>query len=46
MLNQVQYRNDAIIINKDGRPVAGLVDAGLFARIRGEMPGTSMPGIR
>jgi prevent-host-death family protein len=34
MLNQVQYRNDAIIINKDGKPVAALVDAELFARIR------------
>jgi prevent-host-death family protein len=34
MLNQVQYRNDSIVVNKDGRPVAALVDAGLFARIR------------
>lgn len=34
MLNQVQYRNDSIIINKDGKPVAALVDADLFARIR------------
>ena len=34
MLNQVQYRNDAIVINKDGKPVAALVDAKLFARIR------------
>ncbi|GAB1719944.1 MAG: antitoxin [Nitrosospira sp.] len=34
MLNQVQYRNDSIIINKDGKPVAVLVDAELFARIR------------
>jgi prevent-host-death family protein len=34
MLNQVQYRNDAIVINKDGKPVAALVDAALFARIR------------
>jgi prevent-host-death family protein len=34
MLNQVQYRNDSIIINKDGKPVAALVDAELFARIR------------
>lgn len=34
MLNQVQYRNDSIIINKDGKPVAALVDAALFARIR------------
>lgn len=34
MLNQVQYRNDSILINKDGKPVAALVDAHLFARIR------------
>jgi prevent-host-death family protein len=34
MLNQVQYRHDSIVINKDGKPVAVLVDAQLFARIR------------
>jgi prevent-host-death family protein len=34
MLNLVQYRNDSIVINKDGKPVAALVDAELFARIR------------
>ncbi len=34
MLNQVHYRNDSIVINKDGKPVAALVDAELFARIR------------
>ncbi|MDO4681640.1 MAG: type II toxin-antitoxin system Phd/YefM family antitoxin [Lautropia sp.] len=34
MLNQVQYRNDSIIIKKDGKPVAALVDAELFERIR------------
>jgi prevent-host-death family protein len=34
MLNQVQYRNDSILIKKDGKPVAALVDAELFARIR------------
>jgi prevent-host-death family protein len=34
MLNQVQYRNDSIVINRDGKPVAALVDAELFARIR------------
>ncbi len=34
MLNQVQYRNESIVINKDGKPVAALVDAQLFARIR------------
>lgn len=34
MLNQVQYRKDSIVINKDGKPVAALVNAELFARIR------------
>ena len=34
MLNQVQYRSDSIVIKKDGKPVAALVDADLFARIR------------
>ncbi|MBM3366253.1 MAG: type II toxin-antitoxin system Phd/YefM family antitoxin [Betaproteobacteria bacterium] len=34
MLNQVQYRRDSVVINKDGRPVAALVDARLFERIR------------
>ena len=34
MLNHVQYRNDSIVIHKDGEPVAALVDAGLFTRIR------------
>jgi prevent-host-death family protein len=34
MLNQVQYRNDSIVVSKDGKPVAALVDAALFARIR------------
>ena len=34
MLNQVQYRHDSIVIDKDGKPVAALVDARLFARIR------------
>ena len=34
MLNQVQYRNDSILISKDAKPVAALVDAELFARIR------------
>ncbi len=34
MLNQVQYRHDSIVINKDGKPVAALVNARLFARIR------------
>jgi prevent-host-death family protein len=34
MLNQVQYRNETIVINKPGKPVAALVDAELFGRIR------------
>jgi prevent-host-death family protein len=34
MLNQVQFRSDRIVINKDGKPVAALVDAELFARTR------------
>ena len=34
MLNQVQYRNDTIVVSKDGKPVAALVGAELFARIR------------
>ena len=34
MLNQVQYRNDSIVVNKDVKPIAALVDAALFVRIR------------
>lgn len=34
MINQVQYRRDSIVINKDGRAVAALIDARLFGRIR------------
>jgi prevent-host-death family protein len=34
MLNRVEYRNESIVIQKDGKPVAALVDAELFARIR------------
>lgn len=34
MLNQVRYRHDSVVINKDGKPVAALVDARLFVRIR------------
>ena len=34
MLDQVQYRHDSILIKKDGKPVAALVDARLFERIR------------
>jgi prevent-host-death family protein len=34
MLNIVQYRNDTVLIKKDGKPVAALIDARLFERIR------------
>lgn len=34
MLNQVQYRHDSVVINKDGELVAALVDARLFEPIR------------
>ena len=34
MLNQVQVRHDSIVIKRDGKPVAALVDACLFERIR------------
>lgn len=34
MLNTVQYRHDSVVINKDGKPVAALIDAQLFGRIR------------
>jgi len=34
MLNLVQYRQESIVIKKDGKPVAALVDARLFERIR------------
>lgn len=34
MLNHVQYRRDSVVINKDGKPVAVLIDAQLFERIR------------
>jgi hypothetical protein len=30
----VQYRHDCVVINKDGKAVAALVDARLFERIR------------
>jgi prevent-host-death family protein len=34
MLNQVQYRQDHVLISKDGKPVAALVDVKLYERIR------------
>ena len=33
MLNQVQYRHNSILIKKEGKPVAALIDAQLFDRI-------------
>lgn len=35
LLNEVQYKRDSIVIMKDGKPIAALVDIGLFERIRG-----------
>ena len=35
MLDQVRYRKEGIIINKDGKSVAALIDAQLFLRIQG-----------
>ena len=43
MLNQVQYRKDSIVINKDGKPVAALVDAELFAKHRCHIGPESRP---
>jgi prevent-host-death family protein len=34
MLNQVQYRQDHVLISKDGKPVAALVDVKFYERIR------------
>jgi prevent-host-death family protein len=34
MLNQVQYRKDAVVVTKDGKAVAALIDAEQFERIR------------
>ncbi len=34
LLNEVQYKRDSVVILKDGKPVAALVDIGLFERIR------------
>jgi len=34
VLNEVQYRRDTILVTKGGRPVAALVDIGLFDKIR------------
>jgi prevent-host-death family protein len=34
LLNGIQYGHDQIVITKGGKPVAAMVDAALFARIR------------
>lgn len=34
MLTQVQYRHDSVLISKDGKPVAALIDARMFQRIK------------
>jgi prevent-host-death family protein len=34
LLNEVQYRQDSILITKGGKPVAALVDIMLFDKIR------------
>jgi prevent-host-death family protein len=34
MLDRVEHRRDSVVINKNGRPVAALVDARLFERVR------------
>jgi len=34
LLSQVRERSDAVVISEDGKAIAALVDAELFARIR------------
>lgn len=34
LLSEVQYRGDKVVITKAGKPVAALIDIGLFERIR------------
>ena len=34
MLNQVQYRQDSVIIHRDGKPVAALISIDQFAELR------------
>lgn len=34
ILNQVQYRHDSVVIKRDGKPIAALIDHRLFERIR------------
>ncbi len=34
LLSEVEYRQDSVLITKGGKPVAALVDVGLFQKIR------------
>ena len=34
LLNEVQYRHDRVLITKAGKPVAALIDVGLFDKLR------------
>lgn len=34
LLNEIQYRHDQVVITKDGKPVAAMVDVNLFEKIR------------
>jgi prevent-host-death family protein len=34
MIARVQYSNDAVIINKGGKPAAALIDSDIYERIR------------
>jgi prevent-host-death family protein len=34
LLNEVQYRRDSVLVTRGGKPVAALVDIGLFEKIR------------
>ena len=34
LLNEVQYKRDSVVIMKDGKRVAAIVEIGLFDRIR------------
>jgi prevent-host-death family protein len=34
MIARVRYSNDAVIINKGGKPAAALIDSALYERIR------------
>lgn len=34
LLNEIQYRQDQVLITKGGKPIAALVDVALFDKIR------------